>query len=154
MCSISDRKISLAVYKFRLNGIVVGEAICSYDYDTIRDDFDNLLSIDIYIGKNPPLIKELYTKKIEAEIIIDSNSSQAMEMIKSEIYPMFVGVVIEIFKTTFEFEFPKKNNSKIRLTKIESTDLEYEVTNIETGKSYTLNRRNEEEVVDFAYENL
>ncbi|MEA4935094.1 hypothetical protein SDC9_145208 [bioreactor metagenome] len=154
MCSISDRKISLAVFKFRLNGIIAGEAICSYDYNTIRDDFDNLLSIDMYIGKNPPLVMELYTKKIEAEIIINDDYSQAKGMIKSEIYPMFRGVDIELFKTTFEFKFSQKDNSKIKLTKIERSDLEYEITNIETGKSYVLTRDTEAEVIDFAYSNL
>lgn len=154
MYSISNRKITLAVFKFRLKGIIIGEANCSYEYNTIREDFANLLSIDMNIGKNPPLVKDIYTKKIEAEIIIIDDSSQALEMIKSEIYPKFLGVEIELFKTTFEFEFPQKNNSKIRLTKFESTDLEYEITNIETGKFYVLNRGSEADIIDFASTNL
>ena len=154
MCTVSNRKITLVVFKLKLNDVMVGEAICSYDYNTCRDDIDTLLSIEMYISMNPPLVKELYIKNIEEKIINFDNSSQALDIIKAEIYPMFVGITIETFKTSFEFEFAKKQDKKIKLTKIESPNLEYEITNIETGKFYTLKWNSEEEVIDFAYNNL
>lgn len=154
MYIVSDKKIILVIFKFRFKQALIGNAVCTYEYDTIRDDFDNLLKIKLNFKRYEPLIKIAYSKEIEDKIKFTENSSQALNIIKSYIYPKYHGISIETDRTSYEFSFLNKQNKRIRMTKIETPVIEYEITNIETGKSYVLTSVNEDEIIDVAFDNL
>lgn len=154
MCEIISRRITLVVFRFSFNKAIVGQATCSYEYNSIREDFDNLLSIDIAIGKIPPTDNKLYEKKLEGSIMNSDDSSQALSLIKKDIFPKFEGINIETSRTEFELELQKEQSIKTRLVKFENPILEYEITNIETGKTYVITSDNEAEVIEIAYQNF
>lgn len=154
MCKIENKRIVLVDFKLLFQEKWIGNALCSYEYNTEREGFQNLLKIDLNI-LNP--LKNANTptyKCFESEIYCTENFSQAFELINDYLKKELLGIEINAVKTIFEFNYVSTINNKIRLTLKQPNMFPYEIENRMNGKCLVLSDMNEEESIKYGYENL
>lgn len=154
MCKIENKKIVLGVFKLMFNEKLIGNAVCSYEYDTIREGFRNLLKINLDILYPPKRAKTPIYKCIEDEVECIENLSQSLYLINNYLKVEYLGTQIITAETIFEFNYVSKIDDKIRLTLNESTKATYEIANLKNGKYLTLSDITEKEAINHAYKNL
>ncbi len=156
MTNVENWKIVLVVYKLVFKEKWIGNVYCTYDYDTSRDGFKNLLKIDIDIKYPITKSEEVDYKNFECEIICFENSSQSFDIINKYIKSKYLGTQIIEIKSIFEFNFEEKKDNKIKLTSIitDSKMIQYEIESLKSGKFLMLSAEDKEEAIIWANENL
>jgi len=132
----------------------IGNALCSYDYNTEREGFQNLLKIDLNILNPLKNAKTPTYKCFESEVYCSENYSQAFELINDYLKKELWGIEIITVKKIFEFNYVSTIDNKIRLTLKEPNLFPYEIENLLNGKCLVLSDMNEEESINYAYKNL
>lgn len=154
MCTIENKRIVLADFKLQFKKEWIGNALCSYEYNTEREGFKNLLKIDLDILNPLKKAKTPTYKCFESEVYCSDNFSQAFELINDYLKKELWGIEINTVKTIFEFNYVSTINNKIRLTLKESNMVPYEIENLTNKKYLSLSDVNEEESIKYGYENL
>lgn len=154
MYTIENKKIILVVYKLIFKEKWIGNALCSYEYNTVREGFKNILKIDLDIAYPLKKANTSVYKNFEYEVDCIENSSQSFDLINRYLKTEYFGTEIVLVKTIFEFNFVSRVDNKIRLTLIGTQMTPYEITSIKNGKYLTLLDVNEEEAINYAYENI
>jgi hypothetical protein len=154
MHQIENRKITIAIFRLMSKDEWIGNVICSYDYNSIREGFTNHLNIVIDINNIFVKPKTMISETISKEIFCSENSSQAQKEIEFFLKGKFIGVDIILTKTSYEFNFVEKKDEKIRLTLNEPNEIPYEIINLSTGKYMILNDINSEDAINNAFVNI
>lgn len=154
MCTIENKKIILVVYKLIFKEKWIGNAVCSYEYKTVREGFQNMLKIDLDITYPQKTANTPVYKNFEFEIECIENSSQSFDLINKYLKTMYLGTEIVLVETIFEFNFVRCIDNKIRLTLIGSNMTPYEISSQKNGKCLPLSDINEKESINYAYENF
>lgn len=132
----------------------IGNAMCSYEYNTSREGFKDLLKIDLDIWYPFKKAKSPIYKCFESEVKCIENFSQSFDLINDYLKKTFLGTEIITVKTIFEFNYVNMKENKIKLTLMEPNMVPYEIVNLMNGKCLVLSDMNEEESINYAYENL
>jgi len=156
MSNLENWKILLVVYKLEFKEKWIGNVYCTYDYDTSRDGFKNLLKIDLDIAYPITKSKKVDYENFKFEITCFENSSQSFDVINKYIKSEYLGTQIFEVKSIFEFNFEEKKDNKIKLTSIStgSNMVQYEIESLKNGKFLMLSTVDKEEAIICAYENL
>jgi hypothetical protein len=154
MHQIENRKITVAIFRLMFKDEWIGNVICSYYYNSIREGFTNHLDIVIDIKNVFVKPQTMISETISKEIVCSDNSSQALKEIEFFLKGKFIGVDILLTKTSYEFNFVERKDEKIRLTLNEPNEIPYEIINLTTGKFMTLNDINAEDAINNAFENI
>ncbi len=154
MCKIENKRIVLVDYKLMFQGNWIGNAFCSYEYDTSREGFKNLLKINLDILYPLSNASTPIHEPFESEIIFMEDISQSFELINACIKKKYFGTEIITVKTIFEFNYVGKIENKIRLTLIGPNMVPYEIENLKNRKYMTLSDMHEEEAINYACDNL
>lgn len=154
MCKIENKRIVLADFKLLFKNNWIGNALCSYEYNTDREGFNNLLKIDLDILYPLKQTNSSSHKCFETEVKFNKDSSQAFNLVKDYLNAECWGTEIIAVKTIFEFNYVSMIDNKIRLTLKEPNMFPYEIENLINGKILALSDMNEEELITYGYGNL
>jgi hypothetical protein len=154
MCKIENKKIVLVDYKLMFKKNWIGNAFCSYEYDTEREGFKNLLRIDLDILYPISKASTPIQESFEAEIKYSEDISQSFDLINAYLKKKYIGTEIITVKTIFEFNYVGKIDYKIRLTSIGPKMTPYEIASLKNGKHFALSDMNEKQAISCLYENL
>jgi len=154
MCKIENRRIVLVEFQLIFKEEWVGNAMCSYEYDTERVDFNNLLRIDLDISFPLKKINPTNYKWFESEIECFESPSQAFDLVNNYLKKEYFGTEIILVKTIFEFTYLSKKDNVIRLTLLGPNMAPYEMASQTNGRYMALSDMNEEQAIRLGYENL
>lgn len=154
MCAIENKKIILAVFKLMFKEIWIGNAICSYEYETVREDFKNMLKIELNTTNPLKKTKNPIYKTIECEIECFIDSSQALNLIQGYLNVFLLGAKVTLDRIIYDFNFTTHKDYQIRMTLNGPNMIPYEITNLKDGKYLILSEMTDEEAISYAYENI
>lgn len=154
MCTIENKRIVLADFRLQLKKEWIGNALCSYEYNTAREGFKNILKIDLDIVYPLNKANSSTHKCFEVEVKFIEDFSQAFNLVKDYLNAECWGTEIITVKTIFEFNYMSSKDNIIRLTLKEPNMVPYEIENLTNKKYLSLSDMNEDESIKYGYENL
>lgn len=82
MCTIENKRIVLADFRLQFKKEWIGNALCSYEYNTAREGFKNILKIDLNIVYPLNKANSSTHKCFEVEVKFIEDFSQAFNLVK------------------------------------------------------------------------